>query len=133
MEDVNWWIRSLGLTESELLEFDRISHRLIELGIAKRYFAIADLLDEWSRAVAWEGTYPDDLRAYVNDLDVRDLLAEATVIADPEAQRRLITVCQILDDEFRRRTVPDVDRQLEEYADPNSRWWWERVPTSVKW
>ncbi|MBK8250351.1 MAG: hypothetical protein IPK85_23590 [Gemmatimonadetes bacterium] len=93
------------------------------------------LVSMWSEIVATiESGYPLTLDDYLNDMDLRDLLAAAIAVAGPEGPREVEERLTSADARFRAQTMPSPclwgdDIADEEGLDAEREWWYYRRPT----
>lgn len=93
------------------------------------------LVDAWDAVVrAVEGGYALTLDDYLNDMDLRDLIAAAVDVARPDERVLASSTLAIADTRLLSHTVDSPclwgdDIALEEGLDPEREWWYFRRPT----
>ena len=93
------------------------------------------LIDRWDAVVlSVEEGYGFTLDDYLNDMDLRDLIAAALHVADPGQRDSVGTALEIADTRLRAHTVDcgclwGDDIALEEDLAPQREWWYFRRPT----
>ena len=93
------------------------------------------MIDDWARIAAAAERYDLTLDDWINDLDLRDIIAGALTVASPSEQRRVRATLARADDHFRAATVecarPFVGAGAGESVqppDPQDAWWYRRAP-----
>lgn len=92
------------------------------------------LVDAWDNVVrSVERGYELTLDDYLNDMDLRDLIAAAFHASLPDESARVADLLAAADARFRDRTVDSaclwgVDIASEEGLDPAREWWYYRRP-----
>ena len=93
------------------------------------------MIDDWARTAASAERYDLTLDDWINDLDLRDIIAGALTVASPGEQRRVRTTLAHADERFRAATV-ECARPLggagagESALPPDAQtpWWYRRAP-----
>ena len=94
------------------------------------------MIDDWARIAASAERYDLTLDDWINDLDLRDIIAGALTVAPPSEQHRVRAGLARADERFRAATV-ECARPLPgtgagepaRPSDPQDAWWYRRVPT----
>lgn len=95
------------------------------------------LLEAWRGIVASvEGVYPLGLDDFLNDMDLRDLLAAALPLADEPEGRAARHAVAALDDRLRAACAPapclwGEEVEEEEGLDPGREWWYYLRPLQL--
>jgi hypothetical protein len=115
---------------------DAVDRYLAERGVADHVRArgLRGMIDDWARIAASAERYDLTLDDWINDLDLRDIIAGALTVASPSAQQKARAVLARADERFRAATV-ECARPLLGAADesvrspdPQAAWWYRRVP-----
>ena len=93
------------------------------------------MIDDWARIAASAERYDLTLDDWINDLDLRDIIAGALTVASASAQRRAGAALARADARFRAATV-ECARPLasagaggsETSPNPEGAWWYRRAP-----
>ena len=91
------------------------------------------MIDDWARIAASAERYDLTLDDWINDLDLRDIIAGALTVASPGEQRSLHAALAHADERFRAATV-ECARPLagtggsETSPDRDGAWWYRRTP-----
>ena len=115
---------------------DRVRQYLRRRGSAPSVVkgGLKGLLDHWESLVAAvEEGYNLTFDDYLNDMDLRDTLAGALEVADPDDQPAAEKRLETLDELFHEMTVECRPVRGEQYArenghDANDQWWFFRRP-----
>ena len=116
---------------------DAVDRYLAERGVADHVRArgLRGMIDDWARIAASAERYDLTLDDWINDLDLRDIIAGALRVASPSEQRRVRTTLERADDRFRAATVecarPLPGAGAGESAQPPDApgaWWYRRAP-----
>jgi hypothetical protein len=111
---------------------DAVDRYLAERGVAEHLRArgLRGMIDDWARIAASAEHYDFTLDDWINDLDLRDIIAGALTVASPGNQRRMRAVLARADERFRAATV-ECARPLGGAAAGESEsdaWWYRRAP-----
>jgi hypothetical protein len=118
------------LTEEEQQRLERL---LNPPGARSRRYLTVDLaLGKWRSVVSEvERGYAGNADDYWYDLTWRDRLDVAMTGVPEETQRKIAQALGLLDERFKRVTVPDESDLLGQYYRHGEGWWWRRLPTKV--
>jgi hypothetical protein len=114
---------------------DAVDRYLAERGVAEHVRArgLRGMVDDWARLAASAERYDLTLDDWINDLDLRDIIAGALPVASPSEQRGVRATLARADERFRAATV-ECTRPLagagesETSPDLQGAWWYRRAP-----
>ena len=93
------------------------------------------MIDDWGSIAASAERYDLTLDDWINDLDLRDIIAGALAAASPSEQRSVRATLAQADERFRAATVecarPLTDAgtgESEQAPGPPAAWWYRRAP-----
>lgn len=115
---------------------DAVDRYLTERGVADHVRArgLRGMIDDWGKIAASAERYDLTLYDWINDLDLRDIIAGALAVASPSDQHQVRTVLARADDRFRAATVEcapplgDGAGDSAQPSDPQGAWWYRRAP-----
>ena len=114
-----------------------VDRYLAERGVADHVRArgLRGIIDDWARIAASAERYDLTLDDWINDLDLRDIIAGALTATSPSDQHRMRAALARADERFRAATV-ECSRPLggagvgesPQPSDPQEAWWYRRAP-----
>ena len=117
---------------------DAVDRYLAERGVADHVRArgLRGMVDDWARLAASAERYDLTLDDWINDLDLRDIIAGALAVASPgEQQQRVRATLAHADERFRAATVECAPPlagagtgELVQPPDAQGAWWYRRAP-----
>jgi len=110
---------------------DPVRHYLLERGVRSDLVdgGLAGLVVRWER-IADEVArgYQLTLDDYVNDMDVRDIIAGALAVARPDDRQAVEAALAGADQKLLSATIPSPSLQNLENPPNSARWWYVRRP-----
>lgn len=116
---------------------DAVDRYLAERGVADHVRArgLRGMIDDWGRIAASAERYDLTLDDWINDLDLRDIIAGALTVASTGEQHRVRAVLARADERFRAATVECAPPLVGVGAgdsvqpiNPQDAWWYRRAP-----
>jgi hypothetical protein len=109
-------------------QHDRVGRYLAERGVsaAVQGRGLRGLVAKWDAIATGAERYDLTLDDWLNDLDVRDIIAGAMAVAPEREHQAVRSTLERADDRFRKATV-ESPRPLAADAEP-AQWWYLRYP-----
>lgn len=108
---------------------DPVARYLAERGVSQtvRNTGLRGLVMQWDAIASRAEHYDFTLDDWLNDLDLRDIIAGAISVTHEDARHDLQSILARADERFRRATV-ESPRPLVAGADRAAQWWYLRHP-----
>ena len=108
---------------------DPVRRYLAERGVSPgvRQRGLRGIVTQWDAIASRAQRYDLTLDDWLNDLDLRDIIAGAMLVAREDERRDLQSILARADERFRRATV-ESPRPLVAGADRTAQWWYLRHP-----
>ena len=108
---------------------DPVSRYLAERGVSDRARGkgLRGIVAHWDVIASHAERYELTLDDWLNDLDLRDIVAGAMSVAPERERLAILSTLERADDRFRRATV-ESPRPLLAGADRAAQWWYLRYP-----
>ena len=122
--------------DAQRLERDRVSEYFEERGVSAgvRKKGLRGIIADWGAIAQSAATYDLTLFDWMNDLDLRDIIAGALAVASEGERDAVRDALERADHAFREATIPAAralavaSNEGDDARDPARQWWYFRYP-----